>query len=282
MINAFTVDLEDWYCTRVFEGVLPRSGWNTLPSRVRYGTEIILDLLGRHGITGTFFVLGHIADRDPELIHRIVDAGHEVATHGYAHRHLEEVTVEEFERDLDRSIDVVNRISGTRVCGYRAPTFSITRETASWALPVLRSHGIEFDASIVPGGRHPEYGIRDAPLGIFRTGSGLTEVPISMATIGGIRVPATGGGYFRHLPYVATAWLMRQCNRQGRPVIFYIHPWELDDGQPQIPLPSLRRFRHYHGIAGMRRKLTRLLQEFSFTSIRGLLATMPSIPAVEF
>jgi len=272
VLNVFTVDLEDWYCAHALEGAVQRETWCSLPSRVRHGTEILLDLLSAHGVEATFFVLGHVAEREPALIRAVAEAGHEIATHGYSHRHLAESSPEEFRHDLDRSIETLESIVDVPVHGHRAPTFSVTRSTASWALPIVRARGLTYDSSIVPMAQHPSYGIADAPLEVFETIPGLIEVPISVATFGPVRLPATGGGYFRHLPYAATAWLAHRCNSQGRPLVFYIHPWELDPDQPRLTLPLLQRFRQYHGIRGVRAKLTRLLRDFSFTSMRRLLA----------
>lgn len=269
-VNIFTVDLEDWYCSRALEAAIPRSQWSACESRVRIGTTILLTLLERYHVEATFFVLGYIANREPELVAEIAARGHDIATHGYDHRHLAEGTSSAFTEDLDRSIAAIEGVTGKPVRGYRAPMFSITSNTEDWALPILKSRGILYDSSIVPAWGHPEYGMPRVPTSPFRHANGVLEIPISVAKFAGVRIPATGGGYFRHLPYAVSRRLMRRCNRDGQPVVFYIHPWELDRDQPRIPLPLLRHLRHYHGIDYLESKLESLLKEFSFTSMRVL------------
>jgi polysaccharide deacetylase family protein (PEP-CTERM system associated) len=269
--NVFSVDLEDWYCSRTLEGIIPRSRWLECESRVVHGTQRLLELLDRYRIEATFFVLGFVAEREPELVRTIADAGHEIATHGYFHQHLAEITPDDFARDLDRALDVTTRVTGEPVYGYRAPNFSIIESTAGWALPILKSRGLRYDSSVFPMKGHPEYGIAGAPLDRFIHANDLVEIPISCVELGSMRLPATGGGYIRQFPWPVTRQLFHRCNRQGRPVIFYIHPWEIDPDPPRLPLPLVRRLRHYRNITATFDRIERMVAEFPFTSVRRML-----------
>jgi polysaccharide deacetylase family protein (PEP-CTERM system associated) len=269
--NAFTIDLEDWYCSRALEGIIPRDEWSGCESRIVRSTRPLLDLLDAHRTEATVFVLGYVAEREPDFIREIADRGHEIATHGYFHQHLGDLTPEEFARDLDRAIEVTERASGRKIGGYRAPIFSITPRTVDWAVDIIRSRGLWYDSSIMPTAGHPEYGFPGAPLHVHQHRNGLVEVPISCAEVMGRRVPATGGGWFRHLPYGVSSTLFHRVMRVLRPVVFYVHPWEIDPDPPRLPLPMLRRLRHYHGLDGMFGKIETMLREHSFTSIETML-----------
>lgn len=263
MRNALSIDLEDWFNVYNFEGVLHRSEWDELPLRVEQSTGRLLDLFADREVRATFFVLGWIAERAPDLIRRIDAEGHEIASHGYSHRLVTHMDRPTFEADLDRSLEVLRDLTDQPIRGFRAPSFSITRDTL-WALDVLVDRGFLYDSSIFPVGFHPDYGIADAPLGIHRRPGGLFEIPMSVAHVRGRRVPCSGGGYFRLLPLQATAALMRQCHAEGRPVVFYAHPWEFDPDQPRMPLSPVKRFRHYNNLHRTFGRLERLLDRFDF------------------
>ncbi len=266
-MNILTVDLEDWYCTRTMRRRICRSEWDHCSSRIDVGTERLLELLDRHNVRATFFILGYIAEREPEIVRRIAACGHEIATHGYGHRYLSEVTPQEFRDDLDRSIDAIGRAVGIRPVGYRAPGFSILPPIADWVLGILAERGFLYDSSIFPLTIHPEYGFpcdADRP---FRLANGLIEIPISRAPFAGFDLPATGGAYFRQTPTALSRLLMRRCHQAGRPVVFYVHPWELDPGAPSAGLPLLSRLRQCRGTERMARRLDHLLEHLPFTAI---------------
>jgi polysaccharide deacetylase family protein (PEP-CTERM system associated) len=267
--NVFSVDLEDWFCVQNLNGIIPRDQWDKCESRVERNTLQLLDLLSRHKVEATFFVLGWVAERYPDLIREVEARGHEIATHGYSHRLLTSLTPDEFRADLAQSIDVLARCSSQTVRGFRAPSFSVTRNTW-WALEIMHSAGIAYDSSIFPVGFHPDYGIPDFSLEPQQIPEGPLELPMTCVRMFGRKVPCSGGGYFRLFPYAATRSLMRACNREHRPVIFYIHPWEVDPGQPRVAMPALKKFRHYNNLGLTMGRLDRLLTDFPFTSIRRL------------
>lgn len=270
MVNVFSIDLEDWFCVQNLSHVFPREEWDKLESRVERNTLLILDILSRHKVEGTFFVLGWVAERFPDLVREVERRGHEIATHGYSHKLLTFMTPEEFRADLERSLETLAKCSSSAVAGFRAPSFSVTRKTW-WALEILKNCGLSYDSSIFPVGFHPDYGIGDAPLAIHDLDNGLTELPMSCATVFGRRVPCSGGGYFRIFPYAVTKALMKNCNAANRPVIFYLHPWEVDPGQPRVSLPASKTFRHYNNLDRTVDRLEHLLTDFEFTSVRKLL-----------
>lgn len=273
--NVFSIDLEDWFCVQNLSGVIARDQWERCESRVERNTLWLLELLAHHQVEATFFVLGWIAERYPDLVREVERRGHEIATHGYSHRLLTALEPEEFRADLKRSLEVLARCSSGTIQGFRAPSFSVTRKTW-WAVDILRSCGIRYDSSIFPVGFHPDYGIPDAPLSAHRLEEGVYELPMSCAEIFGRKVPCSGGGYFRLFPYPLTRGLMRRCNQQGRPVIFYLHPWEVDPGQPRVELPAFKRFRHYNNLDRTAGRLEHLLRDFQFTSVRKLFAAQLS------
>ncbi len=277
--NVFSVDLEDWFCVNNLSGVISRDEWDVCESRVERSTLLLLDILSRYHVEATFFVLGCIAERFPGLIREVESRGHEIASHGYSHRLLTSLTPEEFSADLDRSLDVLAGCCRQPILGYRAPSFSVTRKTW-WALDIMRAAGITYDSSIFPVGFHPDYGIGDFPLNAHYLPEGLFEIPMSCARVLGRDVPCSGGGYFRLFPYSATRALMRKCNQQGRPVVFYIHPWEVDPEQPRVSLPALAKFRHYNNLELSVGRLERMLTDFRFTSIRNLFPEVVAAPAI--
>jgi polysaccharide deacetylase family protein (PEP-CTERM system associated) len=271
-VNVMSVDVEDWFCVHNLSRLIPYADWDKCESRVERGTARLLDLFGKHGVEATFFVLGWVADRFPDLVREIERRGHEVATHGYSHQLLTFMRPEDFRADLQRSLVALARTTTQQVRGFRAPSFSLTKRTL-WAIDILRESGIQYDSSVFPVGFHPDYGIADADLRPHRLAEGLTELPMGVAEVLGRRIPCSGGGYFRLYPYVVTRALMRRCNQQGRPVMFYLHPWEADPEQPRVSgLSWSKRFRHYNNLDRTEERLESLLTDFAFTSARKLIA----------
>ena len=271
MKNAISIDLEDWFCAGNLSEVTPYANWRDSELRIEASTRKLLTILDAHGVMATFFVLGWIAERVPELVREIADGGHEIALHGYAHQPITEQTPQIFERDLRRSLDALHNVVDTEITGFRAPSFTVTHETM-WAIDVLARHGLRYDSSIFPVGFHPDYGVADAPLEIYDHPQGVREFPMSVAEILGKRIPCSGGGYFRLLPYAATRALLRRCNGAGRPFVFYLHPWEVDPTQPRVRIPLTKRFRHYVNLRRTYDRLDRLLGDFEFTTVREVLA----------
>lgn len=283
IVNAMTVDVEDYFHVSAFDGVVPRSQWDRLESRVCPNTERLLDILAEHNVRATFFVLGWVAQRDPALVGRIAAAGHEVASHGYGHRLVYDQTAAAFREDVRRAKAVVEQAAGTAVHGYRAPSYSIVPRSL-WALDVLIEEGYTYDASIFPI-RHDRYGIpvsgRHAYV-IDRKAGRIVEAPATTAQLGGMNLPVAGGGYFRLLPYAWTRWGITRVNAaEKRPAIFYLHPWEIDVDQPRLPAGLLSRIRHYRNLDQTEVRLRRLLTDFSWGTMRSVLPSFGSDLAAE-
>lgn len=270
-LNAMSVDLEDWFCVSNLGGRIALQDWPSCQMRVDQSARRLLAALESRGVRATFFVLGWIAERLPDLVREIEVRGHEVATHGYSHRRLEDLGPQEFEEDLTRALEVTQPNARRPIIGFRAPSFSLTVRTR-WALDILVRHGIRYDSSIYPMGLHPEYGIAGAPLGVHGIDGPLLELPMTCAEVLGFRLPCSGGGYFRLYPYFLTKWLFRRCNRQGRPLVFYIHPWEVDPDQPRVRgIPLVKRYRHYQNLRRTLPRFERLLRDFAFAPLRTVL-----------
>jgi polysaccharide deacetylase family protein (PEP-CTERM system associated) len=272
--NAFTVDVEDYFHVSAFERTICRSSWGSFESRVVVNTQRLLDLLAKHNVVGTFFILGWVAERFPSLVRQIAAEGHEVGSHSYWHRLVYETTPAEFREDLRRSIGVIEDAAGIRVNRYRAPSFSITQRSL-WALEILVDEGIEVDSSIFPV-RHDRYGIPGArqTIHVLNTSAGrLIEFPPSVARFGRFTLPVGGGGYFRLYSYPMTRTLLDRINSaEQRPFMFYVHPWEIDPDQPRLRAgSSISRFRHYVNLSVTERKLDRLLNDFSFGPMQSAL-----------
>ena len=281
MLNAFTVDVEDYFQVSAFERNIPRSQWEDFPHHVVDNTSRLLDLLAEHNVLGTFFVLGWVAERYPRLVERIAAAGHELASHSYWHRLVYELTPDEFREDLRRSKRAIEDAAGQLVEGYRAPSFSIT-EKSVWALEVLCEEGFTWDSSIFPI-VHDRYGIPGAKTGIheIETAAGsIVEFPPSVRKIGPLNLPVSGGGYFRLYPYFFSASSFRRINkRSGRPFMFYVHPWEIDPDQMRMSFAKgSTRFRHYVNLKSTHTKLGRLLRGFSFGRISDVLEQSNTSP----
>ena len=268
--NAISIDLEDWFCVHNMSQQISRSQWGQYELRVERSTTKILDLLFKRNTKATFFVLGWIAECVPDLIKEIDKQGHEIATHGYYHQLLTEMNPDSFEKDLQRALEVTSRLISQPIVGYRAPSFTITNKTL-WAIEILKKYGIEYDSSVFPIKFHPDYGITDAKLDIYRYENNIIEFPMTCVEVFGRRIPCCGGGYFRLYPYKITKMLLKKCQNQGRSIIFYLHPWEFDYRQPRISLPYLKRLRHYNNLDKTQDRFDRLLNDFEFTTVRSVL-----------
>lgn len=267
-MHCFTVDVEDYFQVNAFEDTVPRETWDDYSPRIHRGTDTLLDLLARHGTRGTFFTLGWVARRHPDLVRRIVSAGHEIASHGFWHRRVTDLDPDGFRQDLRESKQALEDVSGTEVVGFRAPSFSIV-PGREWALDILLEEGFRYDSSLFPI-RRPGYGYPNAPTAphmIDRPAGRLLELPPATLEVARMRIPAAGGGYFRQFPYQVTSRAFRQAERLGQTGMFYIHPWELDPSQPRIAVSRLTRIRHYRGLEHTLPRLERLLAEFRFTSV---------------
>jgi polysaccharide deacetylase family protein (PEP-CTERM system associated) len=264
--NAMTCDVEDYFQVSAFAPYIDRASWPTRECRVEANMERILALYERHGVRATFFTLGWIAERYPAMVRRIVDAGHELASHGYGHLRASDQSRAEFDNDIRSSKALLEDIGGQAVVGYRAPSFSIGHANL-WALDALHEAGYKYSSSIYPIA-HDHYGMPDAPRFAFYPNGpdGLLEVPITTVKMAGRNLPAGGGGYFRLLPYALSRWMMEKVNREdGEPALFYFHPWEVDPGQPRPEgLGAKARFRHYVNIDRMERRLEQLARDFKW------------------
>ena len=266
--HLFTVDVEDYFHVNAFEGSIRRDEWDGFPSRVERSTDMILDLLDRHGMVGTFFTLGWVAKKAPALVRRIAAAGHEIGSHGWWHRKLDGLSADQFREEVRSSRAILEDQAGQRVAGFRAPSFSIG-PGREWAFDVLLEEGYRYDSSLFPI-RRPGYGYPGAhpdPHLITRASGTLLELPVATTMLGGVRLPAGGGGYFRQLPYQLCSRALPEAQRRGAPAMFYIHPWEVDVDQPRISVPLVTRLRHYGGLHRTLPRLERLLREFRFTSV---------------
>lgn len=277
-VNALTVDVEDYYQVTAFEHCIDRRQWDQYESRVVRNTERLLTMLEKHAVRGTFFVLGWVAERFPDLVRSIHRAGHELGTHSYWHRLVYELTPEAFHEDLVRSCDVLEQITGVKVTAYRAPSFSITQKSL-WALPILSEHGIDHDSSIFPV-RHDRYGMPSAPRFVHRLSGAawpMLEFPPSVMRLGGQNIPVGGGGYFRLYPLSWTTWCLRTINtRHAQPFMFYVHPWEVDPDQPRIAgTGRLKRWRHCVNLQSTEQKLDVLLGRFRFGTLSQAIKTAP-------
>ena len=268
--NALTVDVEDYFHVAAFAPNIHRDSWAAREPRVVGNTEKLLAIFDQFEVHGTFFVLGWVAERYPQLVKAIAARGHEVACHGFSHRLVYEQTPEEFHDETRYAKKLIEDITGTAVRGYRAASYSIVRESL-WALDILAELGFVYDSSIFPV-HHDRYGIPDAERIPHRLSTPkkntIVEWPLSTARIFGCRLPVAGGGYFRLFPYWLTRWGLASINRrERRPFVFYLHPWEIDPAQPRVSASLLSRFRHYTNLAECETRLRRLLGEFRFGTI---------------
>ena len=302
LCNYLTIDVEDYFQVSAFENIVTKDDWDTYPSRVVQNTEKILSLLEENNVKATFFVLGWTAQKYPDLVKKISDQGHEIACHSYYHQLVYDLTPEEFREDTRQAKDILEQLTGKKILGYRAPSYSITKKSL-WALEILHELGFLYDSSVFPI-YHDRYGIPEAPRFPFlwdlngdsprinqppnlqtnelinqhliqsadqpvNKSSPLLELPISTSLIFGIKIPVSGGGYFRLFPYWFTKLTLRKINKQEKkPFVFYFHPWEIDPQQPHIDRAGVKsRFRHYLNIDKTKNRLEHLLQDFNFGPI---------------
>lgn len=264
MLNALSVDVEDWFQVGAFEKAIDRKSWDSLPHRVERNGDAVLRLFNRSGVKATFFTLGWVAARYPALLRRAVEAGHEIASHGWDHRRVFTMSAGEFRDDLQRAQTAIEDACGVTPQGYRAPSFSIDHRTP-WAHQVLAEEGYAYSSSVAPI-RHDHYGWPEAPRFAFRplVDAELIELPVTTAQIGGRRLAAGGGGFFRLLPFAFSRWAIDRVNRrEQRPAVFYFHPWEIDPDQPRVDEAPLKsRLRHYSRLSVMELKLLKLFKQF--------------------
>ncbi|MFN8060109.1 MAG: XrtA system polysaccharide deacetylase [Vicinamibacterales bacterium] len=279
VLNAMSVDVEDYFHVSALADVAPRDRWDGFECRVEANTDRLLRIFADAHVRATFFTLGWVTSRYPELVRRIADAGHELASHGNGHQLVYDLTPAAFREDVRVAKHLIEDAAGVPVRGYRAPSYSITTRSL-WALDVLLEEGYAYDASIFPI-HHDRYGIPGAPRHLHtlaRAGGELVEVPPSTVRLGGTNLPIAGGGYFRLLPYAWTRWGIGRVNRlERRPAIFYLHPWEIDPAQPRLPASALSRFRHYRHLDKTEGRLVRLLRDFRFGRIADVLGRDPAL-----
>ena len=273
VVNGMSIDVEDYFQVSAFDRVVSRADWSRLESRVVANTDALLEIFATAGVRGTFFFLGWVAEKFPALAKRVAGAGHEIASHGYNHQLVYSLSPDAFRDDVRSAKRLLEDLTGQQVRGYRAPSFSVTKKSL-WALDVLIEEGYEYDTSIFPV-HHDRYGIADAPRHahlITRPAGTIVEMPGSTVRLGKVNVPVAGGGYFRLLPYVWTRSGIARVNRsEGRPVVFYLHPWEIDPAQPRFDVSTATRIRHYTGLASTRQRLVRLLEQFRFDTVAAVL-----------
>jgi polysaccharide deacetylase family protein (PEP-CTERM system associated) len=261
LVNALTIDVEDYFQVSAFAPYIARADWDKRECRIERNVQRILALLDEHDTKATFFTLGWIAERYPQLVRDIVARGHELASHGYGHQRASDLQPAEFDEDIGRAKTLLEDLGGVEVRGYRAPSFSIGK-TNPWAFDSLARAGYRYSSSVYPI-RHDHYGMPDAPRFAYAARDGLIEVPATTLRIAAQNLPSSGGGYFRFFPYAVSRWLIGQVNREGQAAVFYFHPWELDPQQPRVPgIDAKTRFRHYLNLGRMERRLQRLLADF--------------------
>lgn len=284
MTHGLSFDIEEHFQVAAFDSVVRRRHWESFESRVERNTQVLLEMLEERGVKATMFIVGWVAERHKSLVRALAAAGHEIACHSYAHELISVQTPQQFREDVRRTKQLLEDLTGQPVLGYRAPTFSITKET-EWALAILVEEGYKYDSSIVPI-VHDFYGIPGANpyIHVRQTPSGeIWEVPPSTCRAWGLSIPVAGGGYFRLFPYSIFHRLLKRVERSGHPLIMYFHPWEFDPDQPRMQGSALSRFRHYHNLDKTKERLSRLLDDFSFGPIASLVPMVaePSVPYTE-
>jgi polysaccharide deacetylase family protein (PEP-CTERM system associated) len=278
--NALTIDVEDYFQVAALAEAVDRKDWPSMEYRVEANTDRLLELFSQRKVKATFFTLGWVAERSPELIRRIQKAGHEIASHGYSHQLVYTQTPDVFRDETRKSKQILEDITGEPITGYRAASYSITAQSR-WALDILCEEGFTWDSSIFPV-HHDRYGMPGTPHEPYRLeapgGGTLIEFPLSTCPLGSYRLPIAGGGYFRLYPYWLSRWGLGKINRAGQPFIFYLHPWEIDTGQPRLDVKAFSRFRHYNNLNKCMDRLERLLGDFRFGSVSDVLSET-KIPA---
>jgi len=270
MHNVLSVDVEDYFHVAALSESISVADWSSISPRVEENTRRLLDLFDRHEVKATHFVLGWVAERFPDLVREIDARGHEVASHGYSHQLVYNQTPELFRNETIKSKAILEDAIGKPVRGYRAASYSITKKSL-WALDILCELGFKYDSSIFPI-RHDRYGIPDAEVlpHRFKTpnGSEIVEFPLTTSSVLGIKMPAAGGGYFRLYPYALSKFLLRRVEKANKPIVFYLHPWEIDHEQPRVKAGVLSTFRHYNNLNKCERRLDKLLSQFSFGTMQ--------------
>ncbi|MBI5586784.1 MAG: DUF3473 domain-containing protein [Deltaproteobacteria bacterium] len=266
MINALSFDIEDWFQVENLKSAISYDEWDSMELRVVENTEKILRILRDSDAKATFFVLGWVAQKCPDLVREIDACGHEIASHGFSHQLVYNMTESAFRQDIRKAKDILEGITKNRVLGYRAPSFSITRESL-WALDILKQEGYTYDSSIFPVSFHDRYGFTGCSDKPFSWPNGLTEIPLSVYRVRSLALPLAGGGYFRLLPYAYFKFFLKRLNRKNDRFTFYLHPWEFDPDQPRVNVPPSYRFRHYINLKFTEKYLRRLLKDFSFERI---------------
>ncbi|MGP4843278.1 XrtA system polysaccharide deacetylase [Marinobacter sp. 1Y8] len=283
MKNALTVDVEDYFQVAALAEAVSRDDWSSMEYRVESNTDRLLELFDRYQTRATFFTLGWVAERSPALVRRIRDAGHEVASHGYSHQLIYNQTPQVFREETRRSKNILEDITGEPVNGYRAASYSITAQSR-WALDILAEEGFTWDSSIFPV-HHDRYGMPGTPRWPHRlttdNGRELAEFPLSTLKFPGYTLPIAGGGYFRLFPYWFSQWGLGSINRQGKPFVFYLHPWEVDPGQPRLEVSWFSRFRHYNNLDICEQRLEKLIKRFEFTTMSDVLISQGVLDAPE-
>jgi polysaccharide deacetylase family protein (PEP-CTERM system associated) len=277
--NALTIDVEDYFQVSAFAPYIRRDEWDSRECRVERNVDRILEMLAQQSTHATFFTLGWVADRYPQLIHRIVAGGHELASHGYGHQRASDLSPAEFLEDVSRAKKILEDLGGSPVLGYRAPSFSIGTGNL-WAFDSLAQAGYRYSSSVYPI-KHDHYGMPDSPRFAYTLPSGLLEVPVTTVRLRERNLPSSGGGYFRLLPYPVSRWLLRRVNREDRePAVFYFHPWEIDAGQPRVAgIDAKTRFRHYVNIPRMEGRLQQLLADFRWGRMDQIFLARATVPA---
>ena len=276
----FTVDVEEYFQVKALEAAVRRDDWASRPSRLAASIDTLLEMLDRHDARGTFFVLGWIAKHRPEVVLAIAAAGHEIASHGFWHERVTAHYRDTFHEDVRTSKQALEDLIGVEVVGYRAPSFSIIPGW-EWAFDVLLEEGYRYDSSLFPI-RRRGYGYPDSPRSphvIQRAGGRLAEFPLATTSFFRYPVPAAGGGYLRQFPLAIIRRAFREASERCEPATFYIHPWEIDPGQPRLAVSALNQLRHYRGLSGAMKRIDLILKEFSFTTIASYLPALDERPA---
>lgn len=271
MINGLSFDIEDWFQVENFRSVCPYEKWESCELRVEKNTELLLELLEKFNHKATFFILGWVAERKPDLVRKIAAQGHEIASHGYRHEIVYGLTEDSFRKDLLLSKKILENIAGKEVIGYRAPNFSITKDSL-WAIDILKELNFKYDSSIFPTSFHNRYGfdgIKDS--NFFKFQNGIQEFPLTIYKLGKLNFPLAGGGYFRLIPYGVVKKMLKGINRRSKEFIFYLHPWELDKDQPRLKVKKQFSFRHYVNLSKTEAKLRCLLGDFKFQPLKEFL-----------
>jgi len=278
--NAMSIDVEDYFQVSAFAPYIRRQDWNSLECRVERNVDSILSLLAEKDVKATFFTLGWIAQRYPQVVRAIVAGGHELASHGYGHERASDLSPQAFLEDIQSAKKLLEDLGGVPVVGYRAPSFSIGKDNL-WAFDVLRDAGHRYSSSVYPIA-HDHYGMPDSPRFAYPVREGLLEIPVTTLRMGSRNLPSSGGGYFRLLPYALSRWMIRRVNEvDGESAVFYFHPWEIDPGQPRVAgIDAKTRFRHYVNIERTQGRIARLLEDFRWGRMDEIFLGREASPSV--